>query len=147
MDDDVRVINEFGEQLAILDAVEVILHAARRFEVADIFHTAGGEIVEKNHTITAVEEAFRKVRTDETGAASDQIAQRASLKSLGIVMLMTGYNFGAGARSIGVRRLRPFLRTVAVRIWIIPIGVVIIRRARIHGVEDDAEDAALHAGE
>jgi hypothetical protein len=71
MDDDVRVIHEFGEQLAILDVVEVILHAAKRFEVADILHAAGGKIVKENDTITAVEEPLRKVRTDETGTASD----------------------------------------------------------------------------
>jgi hypothetical protein len=71
MDDDVRVVNEFSEQLAILDAVEVILHAAGRFEVPDIFDATGGKIVEENDAIATVEEPLGKVRTDEAGAASD----------------------------------------------------------------------------
>jgi hypothetical protein len=43
--------------------------------------------------IAAVQEPLREVRADETGAASDQIAQRASSKGLGIVVMIAGESF------------------------------------------------------
>src|SRR5437899_314076 len=46
-----------------------------------------------------------------------------------------------------MRSLSCFLRPVAIRVWVIPIRVVVIRCVRVNGVEDDAEDAALHAVE
>jgi len=61
MDDDVGVIDEFGEQLAILDAIEVILHVAGRLEMANVFDAARREIVEQDDTVAAVEKPLRKV--------------------------------------------------------------------------------------
>jgi hypothetical protein len=49
----------------------VIEHALGGFEVADIFHAAGGKIVEHNDGITALKKAFGQMRPDETGAAGD----------------------------------------------------------------------------
>lgn len=45
--------------------------------MADVLDAAGGEIVEQNDAVAAVEQAFREMRSDETGAARDQKAQRA----------------------------------------------------------------------
>lgn len=39
--------------------------------MADIFHTSGGEIIEQNHAIPAIEKSFRQMRTDKTSAASN----------------------------------------------------------------------------
>ena len=55
MDDHIGIVNELGEQLAILDIVQMILHAVGGLEMADIFDAAGGEIVEQNDAVAAVE--------------------------------------------------------------------------------------------
>ena len=60
MDDDVGVVDEFGDELAIFDAVEVIFQLGVRFQVADVVHAAGGKIVEENDAIAAVEQALRQ---------------------------------------------------------------------------------------
>ena len=69
--DDVGVVHEFGEQLTILDGVEVVGHALGGFEVADIFHAAGGKIVEQNNGVAALKKALGQMRADETGTAGD----------------------------------------------------------------------------
>ncbi len=61
MDDHIGIIDEFGEQLAVLNAVEVVLHAVGRLEMADVFDTAGGKIVEQNDAVAAVEKPLREV--------------------------------------------------------------------------------------
>ncbi len=61
MDDHIGIIDEFGEQLAIFDVVEVILHAVGRLEMTNVFNAAGGEIVEQNDAVAAVEKALREV--------------------------------------------------------------------------------------
>ncbi len=40
MDDHIGIIDELGEQLAILDVVQVILHAPGGLEVPYVFHAA-----------------------------------------------------------------------------------------------------------
>jgi len=76
--DDIGVIHEFGEQLAILNAIQVILHALGGLEMTNVVDAAGGEIVQEHDVIAAVEQTFGKVRADETGPPSDEIAQMAS---------------------------------------------------------------------
>src|SRR6266849_1159441 len=61
MDDDIGIVDEFGKQLAIFDVVEVILHAVGRLKMANVFDAAGGEIVEQNDAVAAVEKALREV--------------------------------------------------------------------------------------
>ena len=61
MDDDIGVVNEFGEQLAILDVIEVILHAPGGLEMADVFNAAGRKIIEQDDTIAAVKEPLCEV--------------------------------------------------------------------------------------
>jgi hypothetical protein len=46
--------------------------------VADIVHAAGGKIVEQDDTIAAVKQAFRKMRANEAGAASNKESQKSS---------------------------------------------------------------------
>src|SRR2546430_6873505 len=48
-DDHIGIVNEFSEQLAILNAVEVILHVAGRLEMADIFNAAGRKVENIRH--------------------------------------------------------------------------------------------------
>ena len=61
MDDYIGIIHEFGEQLAILDALQVILHTAGGLEMADVFHAAGRKIVQQNDTIATIEEPLREM--------------------------------------------------------------------------------------
>ena len=72
----IGVIDELGDELAILDIVEVILHAVEGFEVADVVHAAGGEIVEQHDVVAAIEQALRQMRADEAGTASNQKSQK-----------------------------------------------------------------------
>ena len=57
----VGIINKLGDELAILDVVEVILHPVEGFEVADVVHAAGREIVEQHDIVTAIEQALREM--------------------------------------------------------------------------------------
>jgi hypothetical protein len=82
MDDDISIVDEFRNQLAILDIVEVIFHAFGRFQMADVVHTTSRKIVEQDHAIAAIKQSLCQMRTDEAGAASNQIPQWASLKGL-----------------------------------------------------------------
>src|SRR5690242_17749294 len=70
-----------------------------------------------------------------------------SLKSLRIVVVMSRDDLARRLRDFTLCCIRSFLRTVTVRIRIIPVGIVIIRGAGIDGVKHHAEDAGLHTGE
>jgi hypothetical protein len=150
MDDDVSIIDEFGEELEIFDVVEVIFHLSGRLEVADVIHATGGVIVEQNYAVAAGKKTLRQMGTDKTGATGDQITQRASLQSQVIVVLPRGAfadrlrKFRFIAIVSGISR---FLRAVTIRIGIVPIRIVIVRSAGIHRIQYDAEDVALHADE
>lgn len=61
VDDDVGIIDEFGEELEIFDIVEVIFHLAGSFEVADVIHATGREIVEQNYAVAAGEKTLGQV--------------------------------------------------------------------------------------
>jgi len=50
---------------------------------------------------------------------------------------------GFGLVTMSVRGFSGFLGTIAVRIRIIPVRVVVVRSAGIDGIENDAENAAL----
>jgi hypothetical protein len=39
--------------------------------MADVFHAAGGEIVQQDDGVTALKKALRQMRSDETGTAGD----------------------------------------------------------------------------
>jgi hypothetical protein len=74
----VGVVDQFGDKLAILDVVEVILHPVERLEVPDVVHAARGKIVEQDDVVAAIEQALRKMRTNEAGAAGNQKSQNSS---------------------------------------------------------------------
>jgi hypothetical protein len=107
--------------------------------VADVFHAAGGEIVEQDYGVAAVKKAFSQMGSDETGTAGDQKAQFSSSEFLIVVVVVNG-DFVTGFETfIGRRGFRVLLRAVALRIRIIPIGIVIVRRGGIHCVQNDTE--------
>src|SRR5207249_1749777 len=144
MDDDLGIIHKFSEQLAIFDAVQVVLHLARGFEMADVFDAARRKIIQQNDAVAAIEKALRQVRTNEASTTGNQVTQRASLKGLGVIIAIAGA-MSNGIGLIFMRSFKSFLGTISIRIGIIPVGVVVVRRAGIHGVENDAEDVALDA--
>ena len=148
MNDDIGIVDELGKQLTILNVIEVILHAAGRLEMADILDAAGRKVVEQNNMIVTLEESLGEMRADKTGAASNQIAQKASLQSLGVIIIVViaGDVFGDGFRSFcSLGRFTRFLRTISIRIRIITVRVIIVGGAGIHSIENDAENVALHA--
>ena len=82
MNNHIGVIDEFGQQMAVFDAVQVVFQQGGGLEMADVLDAAGRKIVEENDAITAVQEPFSEMRADKTGTTSDQKAQRALLKEL-----------------------------------------------------------------
>ena len=71
MNDDVGVVHKLCNKLAIFYGVEVIFEVPGVFEGPDVFHAAGRKIVEKHDAIAALEQPFRQMRADETGAAGN----------------------------------------------------------------------------
>ena len=61
MDDHIGIINKFGEQLAILNVIQVILHTAGRLEMTDVIDTARRKVVEQNDAVAAAEKPLREV--------------------------------------------------------------------------------------
>jgi hypothetical protein len=71
MHDDVGIIHKLGNELAVLNVIQKILQPLGTLEVAKIFDTACGQIVEQHNVIAAINEAVGQMRANETGAAGD----------------------------------------------------------------------------
>jgi hypothetical protein len=71
MNHGVGIVHELRYQLAVFNVVQMIFHALKRFQMTNVIHASGGQIVEQNDAIAAVQQTLREVRTDETRAASD----------------------------------------------------------------------------
>src|SRR5882724_5560045 len=71
MDDNVSAVDEFGDELAVFNGVEMIFHPVGRLEMADVFHAAGGEIVEQHDVIAAIQEPLSEMRADKAGTSGD----------------------------------------------------------------------------
>ena len=82
MNDHIGIVHEFREQLPILDVVQVVLEARAGHEMANILNAARGKIVEQDNAVTAIQQPLREMRSNKTGTARDQKAQRALLKEL-----------------------------------------------------------------
>jgi len=78
MHDDVGVIHEFGQELTILNAIEVVLQAIRRLGLAYVFNAAGGQVIEKDDVVSAIQQSLCEVRPNETCTTGDQETQMAS---------------------------------------------------------------------
>jgi hypothetical protein len=61
MDDHIGIIDKFGEQLAILNIIQVILHVAGRLEMTNVIDTARRKVVEQNNAVAPAEKLFREV--------------------------------------------------------------------------------------
>ncbi len=75
MHNHIRVVHQLGQQMSVLDGVQVILHPAGSLEVPDVFHASCGEVVEENYFVAAFKKTFRQMGADKTGAAGNQITQ------------------------------------------------------------------------
>ena len=128
MDDDVGIVDEFREQLQIFDIVQVIFHVAGSLKVTDVVHASRGEIVEQDDAIVASKKPFRQMRTDETGAAGDQITQSASSESLIVFTIARGAFGDRFSEIVGfMSRFSRFLRTIAIGIRIVAVRIVVVR--------------------
>jgi hypothetical protein len=56
----------------------MIFEPVGAFEVTDIFHAAGGEIIEQHHLFAFFQQSLGKMGTDESSAARDQISHTTS---------------------------------------------------------------------
>src|SRR5882762_14250 len=61
MDDHIGIIDKFGEQLAILNVIQMILHAAGRLEMTNVIDTARRKVVEQNDAVAAIKKPLREV--------------------------------------------------------------------------------------
>src|SRR5947208_7837311 len=73
--------------------------------------------------------------------------KKTSSKCLRIVVVSAGGGFLGRIRSLALSSFRNLLRTVPIRVWVIPIGIVVVGGAGIDGVKHDAQDATLHVVE
>jgi hypothetical protein len=71
MYDDIGVIHELRQKVAILDRVEVILHPVGTLEVPDVFDATCGKVIEQDYFIAAFEKTIRQMGADETGTAGN----------------------------------------------------------------------------
>src|SRR5208337_3039200 len=145
VNDDVGIIDKLGEELAVLDAVEVVLQMFRTLQVPDILHTSGGKIVQQHHAVALFEQPLRQVRSDETSAAGNEISHAASSEFVRIVEVRRMDRGADGG--LFAQRIQGFLGTIAVRIGVIPVRIVVIRGAGVDGVEDNSQQMALDADE
>ena len=58
VNDDIRIIDKLREELAVLDAVEVVLQVVGTLQVPDILHSAGGKIVQQHDAFALLEQTF-----------------------------------------------------------------------------------------
>jgi hypothetical protein len=56
----------------------MIFEPVGAFQVADIFHAAGGEVIEQDHLLTLLQQSLGKMGTDEASAARDQVSHTTS---------------------------------------------------------------------
>ena len=139
MDDHLRVVDQLGKKLAILDRVEEVLHSVVTLQMADVFHAAGGEVVQQHNVIASFEQTLREVGADKTGPAGDQKAQRASSKSLRIVFV---FRRSAARNRILLRGGREFARlrfAISIGVRIAAVRIIVVWRGGIHCIEDDAD--------
>ena len=71
MNDHVRIIHKFREQMAIFDAVEMIFEKIRTFQMPDVFHASGRKIIEENYALALFQESLRQMRADKTSTTSN----------------------------------------------------------------------------
>ena len=75
MKNDVGLVHQLRQKLAIFQGLEKIMHPVVFLEVPDIFHAARGKIIHQQDLIAAFEQTLREVGSDEACAAGDEINQ------------------------------------------------------------------------
>jgi len=71
VEDYIGFIHQLGKQLPIGDGIEEIAEARVKLEMANIFNAAGGEIVQHDDIIAAMEKRFSQMGADESGSAGN----------------------------------------------------------------------------
>ena len=72
-------IDELGDQRLVEHAVDGVVEAAVALEVRDVVDAPGGQIVEDEDFVAALEQRLGEMRADEAGSASDQDAHGESV--------------------------------------------------------------------
>jgi hypothetical protein len=69
-------IDQFGQELAVVQRLEKIVHPVVFLEVPDIFHASRGKVIHQENLIAALEQALGQMRSDESRATCNEINQR-----------------------------------------------------------------------
>ena len=72
MEHDVAPVDHLGEQRLVRHRVDDVREPRARLEVRDVVDRAGREVVDDGHLVAEVEQPFRQMRPDESGAARDE---------------------------------------------------------------------------
>src|ERR1041385_1049769 len=81
---------------------------------------------------------------DKSSAASNQKSQTSSSKLLIVIAVMSS-DLTASLDTRIMSAIVAFGGSIVLRVRIIPIGVVIVRRAGVHRVQNDTQYPAFHA--
>ena len=65
MEDDVAAIDQLGQQRLVRDGVDGVVELGVRLEVRDVVDRAGGQVVEDEDLVAAIEQRFGQMRPDE----------------------------------------------------------------------------------
>ena len=75
MKNDVGLVHQFRQQLAVFQRLKEIVHPVIFLKVPDVFHAAGRKIVHQQDFVAALQQTLGKMRAHKTCAASNQINQ------------------------------------------------------------------------
>src|SRR5579859_565555 len=78
VNDNIGVIHQLRQHLPVFDPVKMIFQAVGALQVADIFHAAGGEIIEQHHLLALFQQSLGEMGTDKSSAARDQVSHTTS---------------------------------------------------------------------
>jgi len=100
----------------------------------DVFHAAVERVVKDKNLVATLKQPLREMRSDEARAACNQKATMPPFARLLTLSSKSRCRLG---------RFRRVVAIPAVGIWVVAIGVVIVRRARIHRIEQDSQHRLL----
>src|ERR1700676_2331304 len=73
VEDDIGLIHQFRQQLAIFQGLKKIMHSVIFLQMADIFHATRRKIVHEQDFISTFKQPFRKMRSHKTCTTCNQI--------------------------------------------------------------------------
>src|SRR5262249_39513026 len=72
MDGDVGAVPQFAHQRWVEGRADADAESRPTFQMLDVRHASGGEIVERDHLISPIEQPLGEMGANESGAAGDE---------------------------------------------------------------------------